>query len=256
MNTARHILLVEDEPTLQRILGSVLTDAGHQVESVGTAEQALERLGELSAPEVDLVLSDKNLPAMNGLDLLEQLREDERRRQLVRGFVMVTGYPSRESALRALELQCDGYMVKPFRSLIHAVKRIEEVLAQSLAVTRDAARTAHLTRAGLMGEDVDLPEALGASVMLDDETRRRRVEGRLGALGVASVQPDRLTAHEGPRVLIAGRSEDLVAYRTRDPAAGLVLIDGGASFGAIVELMSAGGATLLEPVRLTADVGA
>ena len=39
--SARIILLVEDEPTLQRILGSVLTDAGHAVESVGTAEAAL-----------------------------------------------------------------------------------------------------------------------------------------------------------------------------------------------------------------------
>jgi two-component system response regulator PhoP len=68
----RSILLVEDEPTLQRILGSVLGDAGHRIEAVGTAEQALERLDD---SDFDLVLTDKNLPRKSGLDLLGELRQ-------------------------------------------------------------------------------------------------------------------------------------------------------------------------------------
>src|SRR5687768_10440445 len=102
MRPAKNILLVEDEPTLQRILGSVLTDVGHRVESVGTAEQALERLKDTGAPDIDLVLSDKNLPAMSGLELLDQLRALERVRTRAVGFVLVTGYPSRDSALSVL----------------------------------------------------------------------------------------------------------------------------------------------------------
>ena len=92
VSTPKNILLVEDEPTLQRILGSVLTDAGHRVESVGTAEQALDRLQNTGAPDVDLVLSDKNLPAMSGLDLLGQVRAFEKKARRTVAFVLVTGY--------------------------------------------------------------------------------------------------------------------------------------------------------------------
>ncbi|HEY1100576.1 MAG TPA: response regulator, partial [Myxococcota bacterium] len=173
---SRSILLVEDEPTLQRILGSVLGDAGHRVEAVGTAEQALERFDD--GAEIDLVVTDKNLPRRSGLDLLAELRLLERRRQRPIGVVLVTGYPGRDSAARALDDDVDGYLVKPFRSLSHAVDDVQRVLATDLVARRAGTALARRLATALIGSDDVGDAGLVAVLGLD------HVAARLRALGV------------------------------------------------------------------------
>lgn len=251
MSTSRTILLVEDEPTLQRILGSVLTDAGYRVESVGTAEAALTRLEDSGAPDVDLILSDKNLPAMNGLELLARVRESERRADVMRGFVLVTGYPSRESALTVLAEGGDGYLVKPFRSLVHAAMEVRAVLDAPLEKKRVASRRAKSVAAVLDGSGSIVEPGLPVAFLLDDRDAAERGEARVLAAGGRVVPlPDLAQASAG--VLVAGRVEDLVTWAKKRPGSGLLLADGAASFADVVALIAAGGGAVYDPALVSA----
>jgi len=249
MGETRRILLVEDEPTLQRILGSVLSDAGHTVDTAATAEAAIELVDDTGAPDIDLVLSDKNLPGLNGLDLLRHVRA--RPSEVApEHFVLVTGYPSRESALTVLADGGDGYMVKPFRSLVHAIQEIEGILARPKGRAR-AARTlaAHVNDA-LVGEG-RLSSDVAIAVLLDDDDTRSRVVDRLRARGVTPRDVRALSSSE-PTALIAGRAEDLVKFRETHRDAALVLVDAAPSFHDVVLLIQQGGARVVEPIALGA----
>ena len=247
VRTPKNILLVEDEPTLQRILGSVLTDAGHRVESVGTAEQALERLQNTGERDIDLVLSDKNLPAMSGLDLLAQVRAFEKKARRAVGFVLVTGYPSRDSALAVLNGDGDGYLVKPFRSLSHAVDQIQAVLSADLT-TKRAGRPLARSLAGIVaGKASDALADATCAVLVDDAARAGAIKHALAKAHVTVDDVGRLPA-TGRAALLASRVEDLQAYAKGRAGAALVLVDGGASFSDIVALIGAGGGAIVEPV--------
>ncbi|MDP2341378.1 MAG: response regulator [Deltaproteobacteria bacterium] len=232
MPVQKNILLVEDEPTLQRILGSVLGDAGHLVTAMGTAEQALERLDD--GNDIDLVLTDKNLPALSGLDLLSQVRAGEKRGKRLIGVMMVTGYPSRDSALQALDDDADGYLVKPFRSLSHAVELIQRVLDGDLVDRRHGPPLARKVARALAG----LPEPLAGldvAVVADPG-----LSAALAAAGARLV--DDVAAAQ---VVVAANLTGLLAGR-RSPRAGLVLVDGGATFQQVVELIAAGGGAIVD----------
>ncbi len=233
--TTRSILLVEDEPTLQRILGSVLGDAGHRVEAVGTAEQALERLDD--GAEFDLVLTDKNLPHKNGLELLGELRASELQRRRPIGVILVTGYPGRDSAARALDDDVDGYLIKPFRSLTVAVEQVQRVLDADLVTRRAGTALARRIGAALRGADDDLS---GLSVVvLDIDAAAARLE----QLGAAIVDQ---TGLGGAAVVVARRVEDLVVAARQRPGIAAVLVDGGATFADLVDLIGAGGGAVVD----------
>lgn len=243
-------MLVEDEPTLQRILGSVLTDAGHRVESVGTAEQALDRLMDPSGVDVDLVLSDKNLPATNGLELLDQVRALEKKIQRLIAFVLVTGYPSRDSANAVLAGDGDGYLVKPFRSLSHAVDQIQQVLDANLATRRagnpDARRIAQV----LSGVPADV-SGLSCAVLVDEPTIGKAIRDALEKNGCRVDDIGKLP-QSGRVVVVGGRVEDLQAFARGRGGGALVLVDGGASFSDIVTLIGAGGGAIVDPALVGA----
>jgi two-component system response regulator GlrR len=248
--TSRHILLVEDEPTLQRILGSVLSDAGHEVEAVDSAELAVERLDDASEAEIDLVLSDKNLPEMNGLDLLDHVRAREAKTETSRGFMLVTGYPSRDSALRVLDGGGDGYLVKPFRSLVDAVNDVQRVLDRP----RDARQRGHALASQLCQAVTDgaaLSGEVEASVLVDERALRVRLEGHLQHAG-ATLLPAEEAGRGGPRALVAARAGDLVRFAERHPGAALVLVDAAATFEDVVSVIAAGGGRFLDPTRVGA----
>ena len=244
MRPSRHLLLVEDEPTLQRILGSVLGDAGHRVDAVGTAEQALERLEDARAPEIDLVLADKNLPGESGLVLLQRVRALELASQHPIAFVVVTGYPSRDSALEALAADADGYLVKPFRSLTHAVEEIHAVLRAPLAERR---RAAQLARDVLAVVHAPAPEALrGVRVLLhlpDNTAQRVRVRlDESNATLVDAVDDER----RSPLVLVTSGVAEAVAFAALHPSASIAVLSDGLSRDDVVTLMRIGGAALDE----------
>jgi len=231
----KSILLVEDEPTLQRILGSVLGDAGHRVEAVGTAEQAIERLDD--GADVDLVLTDKNLPRKNGLELLSELRAAERAGRRPIGVVMVTGYPSRDSAAQALADDADGYLIKPFRSLSHAVDQVQRVLDADLVLRRAGTALARRIAAVLRGGS-DTLAGVTVSVL--------GVDAAVAVLANSGATVGDRASVTGASVVVASRVEDLVVASRDRAGVACVLVDAGATFADIVELIGAGGGVIVD----------
>ncbi len=105
------ILLVEDDPDVGEILSIVLTKAGFDVAHARSLDEARAKLASLT--DVAVIVADKNLPDGSGLTLLEESRSNGRDAELV----VVTGYPSLDSAVQALRLGVYDYLEKPFRNL-------------------------------------------------------------------------------------------------------------------------------------------
>jgi two-component system, NtrC family, response regulator HydG len=118
------ILVVDDEPAVRFALAELLADAGHEVSEAGHAPAALALLDE--AP-VDLVISDLNMPAMNGLALLEEIRT----RHPDTLFILLTAHGDERVAVASLKLGAYHYVPKPFDNdeIVAVVARAREVLA-------------------------------------------------------------------------------------------------------------------------------
>ena len=100
------VLLVDDEPALLRGICRLLTQAGHDVVTAGDGETAIRLL---CSGDFDVVLSDISMPGMSGLQLTRIARE----RDLDVPIVLVTGAPTVESAIEALQHGAVEYLTKP-----------------------------------------------------------------------------------------------------------------------------------------------
>jgi YesN/AraC family two-component response regulator len=100
------VLVIDDDPGTLETFGFILRGAGHTVAVAATGADGL-RLARDAAP--DLILIDLNLPDVNGIAVVRSLR--------LRGvdipFVLVTGFPTIESAVRAGQLDAAAYVTKP-----------------------------------------------------------------------------------------------------------------------------------------------
>lgn len=115
---SRRILVIDDDSIVAESLGEFLRAEGHEAATALDAQEGLLALkaAEESSPETgraarpfDVVLCDINLPGMNGLDLLRDIRKKHR----ASAVIMLTGYGTIESAIEALRLGASDYLVKP-----------------------------------------------------------------------------------------------------------------------------------------------
>lgn len=116
------LLIVDDEPIVQDSLTNILTRRGYVVHSAGTAGEALTLVDEIA---IDVALVDVNLPDMDGLTLFKQLKAGHPRI----ACILITGQPSLESAITAVDTGVDGYLLKPILPL-NLYMRIEEIIKQ------------------------------------------------------------------------------------------------------------------------------
>ncbi len=105
------IMVVEDYPVTQRVLGTTLRNEGFAVIIAANGLEALERL---ETTQVDLALVDIAMPEMDGLTLLQHLRSDARYQQLP--VVMLTASGQDEDRAQALSLGASGFLTKPASS--------------------------------------------------------------------------------------------------------------------------------------------
>ncbi len=89
------------------LLERVLQRAGHDVTLVDNAEAGLQ---EITRGGYDLLITDKNLPGTDGLEVLRQAREKQPKMQAI----LVTGFPTHETQTHARELGVFSYVTKPF----------------------------------------------------------------------------------------------------------------------------------------------
>ncbi len=118
-----HILVVEDEPSIQEGLRDVLLFHGYDVEVVG---DGLQGLALAKTGRYHLILLDVMLPGMNGLDVCRALREKDKSQPVL----MLTAKGDEEDVVKGLQLGADDYVSKPF-SIRELLARIESLLRRS-----------------------------------------------------------------------------------------------------------------------------
>jgi two-component system chemotaxis response regulator CheY len=126
------VLIVDDSPVMRTFIRRVLTLSGFDVgetREAGNGEEALEQLG---AHRVDVILTDINMPGMNGEELLRKLGADGVLKNIP--ALVISTDATKERMLRMLSLGAEGYMSKPFTPEVLR-EELERVLGE-----RDASR--------------------------------------------------------------------------------------------------------------------
>ncbi|RUO65824.1 chemotaxis response regulator CheY [Pseudidiomarina planktonica] len=110
MDKNMKILVVDDFSTMRRIIKNLLRDLGFQ--NVSEADDGNTALPMLQNGDYDFVVTDWNMPGMQGIDLLKAIRADENLSHLP--VLMVTAEAKREQIVAAAQAGVNGYIVKPF----------------------------------------------------------------------------------------------------------------------------------------------
>ena len=100
------VLLVDDDDTFRRVMSAELARRGHDVVSAATGQAALEAAAE---GDPDVILLDLRLPDLDGIEVLQKLRE----REVRAGVVVLTGHGAVDTAIRAIRLGAHDYLEKP-----------------------------------------------------------------------------------------------------------------------------------------------
>ncbi len=104
------ILVVDDFSTMRRIIKNLLRDLGFT--NTQEADDGLTALPMLQNGDFDFLVTDWNMPGMQGIDLLKEVRADEKLKSLP--VLMVTAESKREQIIEAAQAGVNGYIVKPF----------------------------------------------------------------------------------------------------------------------------------------------
>jgi len=107
------ILIVDDFSTMRRIIKNLLRDLGFN--NTVEADDGLTALPILKAGGIDFLVTDWNMPGMQGIDLLKTVRADEKLSSLP--VLMVTAETKREQIIEAAQAGVNGYVVKPFTAI-------------------------------------------------------------------------------------------------------------------------------------------
>jgi two-component system chemotaxis response regulator CheY len=104
------ILVVDDMSTKRRIIRTILNQLGYQ--NIEEAENGKQALAKLKSEKFDFVVTDWNMPEMDGLTLVQEIRKDPELKHLP--VLMVTAEAKKENVLLALKAGVNNYIVKPF----------------------------------------------------------------------------------------------------------------------------------------------
>jgi two-component system KDP operon response regulator KdpE len=117
-----HILVVDDEPQIRRVMRTTLIAEGYQVSDARTGNDALELL---RAGKYDLVLLDVNMPGISGIETCREIRAGS-----ALPIIIVTVRDKERDKLQAFDAGADGYVTKPF-NLPELLARIRAVLRRT-----------------------------------------------------------------------------------------------------------------------------
>lgn len=106
MDTKHKILIVDDDDTIRKTLKAILEDEGYFVDLAATGKEAIQKTEETV---YNVALLDIRLPDMEGVELLKLIKDNVPKTRKI----MLTGYPSMQNAIAALNKGADAYLVKP-----------------------------------------------------------------------------------------------------------------------------------------------
>jgi len=107
MSKAARILVIDDDENIRKVLETILEDEGYIVETAETAKKGIEQSDKAF---YNLALIDVRLPDMEGIELLSKLRNTKPKMRKI----IVTGYPTLQNAVAAVNKGADAYVMKPF----------------------------------------------------------------------------------------------------------------------------------------------
>jgi DNA-binding NtrC family response regulator len=122
MDKNARILVVDDDENIRKVLVAILTDEGYMVDSVGTARGALEKT---KKQFYNVALIDVRLPDMEGIELLTKFKPTTPKMRKI----IITGYPTLQNAILAVNGGADAYIMKPF-DVEKVLRVIEEQLKE------------------------------------------------------------------------------------------------------------------------------
>lgn len=146
MTELAHILAVDDDASVRRMLQILLTSAGYRVSLASTGEEALAYL-ELLTP--DLVLMDVSLPGLSGRQVMERIKANPDRPFIP--VILITGHSDQEAKVAALDAGADDFLVKPvdlteLLARVRAMLRLQRSQRSLRAEQRKTELLLHLTR--------------------------------------------------------------------------------------------------------------
>lgn len=160
------ILVLEDDPNMREILVETLEDEGHEVSGAGSASEAIEIS---RARPFDLVVADVRMAGMDGIDCLGALKQ---RFPDLRS-VVITGYANDDAPFRAISIEVDDYIFKPFE-----LKAFQRVVRRVLGAGQEKASYADLLTGFMAGYRKLVRragEALASSQLKSMESDRDRL---------------------------------------------------------------------------------
>lgn len=107
-NSKKNILVIDDDKSILRTFTRILKKSGYEIDVAETGKEALEKSMKKC---YDLALIDIRLPDMDGTDLLVKMKPNMK--DAVK--IMITGFPSLETGVKALDEGADAYLVKPVK---------------------------------------------------------------------------------------------------------------------------------------------
>ena len=127
MSTDMKFLIVDDFSTMRRIVRGLLKESGYV--NADEAEDGVVALNMLKHTKYDFVVSDINMPNMNGFDLLKAVKADDSLKHIP--VLMVTAEARKEDIVLAAQIGAAGYIVKPFTkaTLEEKVQKIMQKMA-------------------------------------------------------------------------------------------------------------------------------
>lgn len=149
------ILVVDDEPDLRTLYELTLLREGYRVDTASTVQEAREQL---KAHKFDAVITDMRLPDGFGMELLQDLRDQQRKERCV----VMTAYGSAENAVEALRAGAFDYLTKPVD-----LKQFRSVVASAVQGTGGVPSPRAARSGGQSRQALSAAETLGAGTALD-----------------------------------------------------------------------------------------
>ncbi|MDP2311399.1 MAG: response regulator [Pseudomonadota bacterium] len=153
----KHLLVVDDEPVILQILKAVFEEEPYRLTLLSSGRDALRVIAE---DHVDLLLTDKNLPDVGGMELLRAAKQKDALTEVV----IITGYGSLETALTALEFDAFDYVLKPLNNVFDIRKKVRQAFQKQEIALENRRLIAELQK-----KNAELEEAL-------EETRGLQAE--------------------------------------------------------------------------------
>ena len=120
MVEAARILIIDDDENIRKVLKTIFEDEGYIVDTADTAKKGIEQSEKAF---YNLALIDVRLPDMEGIELLSKLRSTKPKMRKI----IVTGYPTLQNAISAVNKGADAYVMKPFE-----VEKILQTIQEQL----------------------------------------------------------------------------------------------------------------------------